>query len=76
MYSSGKWYEIRLPYGKKYSAQYLIENTGSVLEWFCFSDGSRKLAKDITPYAVEIVEIDEPLSTLSIIDFLDDKDEL
>lgn len=76
MYISGNWYEIRLPYGKNFFARYMRENTGSVLEWFYFSDGSRKLVKDIIPYAVEIVEIDEPENNLSILDFLDDEDEV
>ncbi len=76
MYSSGKWYKIRLPYGKSFFAQYIRDDSGPFLEWFCFSDGSRKLVKDITPYAVEIIETVEPDNYLSITDFLDDEDEI
>ncbi len=76
MFISGRWYEIRLPYGKKFSARYSEEHSGSLVRWFYFSDGSRKLVQDITPYAVEIVEISEPEHTLNILDFLDDEEDL
>ncbi len=74
MFISGKWYEIRLPYGKNYSAQYKVENSGITHEWFYFTDGSRKLVKDITRFTGDIVEIEKPENKLSIIDFLDDED--
>lgn len=76
MFISGKWYEIRLPYGKKFTAQYLVENSGTLNEWFNFTDGSRKLVKDIVSFAEEIVSVDEPVQKLGIIDFLDDEDEI
>ena len=72
MYIADKWYEIHLPYGKKFTAQYTRESSGRILEWFNFTDGSRKLVKDITPFASEIILVEEPEKKLGIIDFLDD----
>lgn len=74
MFISGKWYEIRLPYGKKFSAQYIVEDSGISYEWFYFTDGSRKLVKDIIRFTTDIVEIEKPENELSIIDFLDNED--
>ena len=74
MFIENRWYEIILPYGKKFTAQYTREISGGNNEWFTFTDGSRKLVKDITPYAKEIIMIDSPVTNLNIIDFLDDLD--
>ena len=72
---SGNWYEIILPYGKKFTAQYVLSGDSGTEEWFYFSDGSGKLVKDILPFAVEINQTDNPELERSIIDFLDDEEE-
>ncbi len=75
-YKQDRWYEIILPYGKKFTARFVLGGPDKDEEWFYFSDGSGKLAKDIVPFAVEITETDNPEIKRSIIDFLDDEDEV
>ncbi len=74
-FTNGSWYEIILPYGKKFTAQYVLEGNSGSEEWFYFSDGSGKRVKDIVPFAVEISKTDNPRIERSIIDFLDDVEE-
>ncbi len=71
----GNWYEIRLPYGKVFTARYEIDPSSGE-EWFYFSDGSGKLVKDIVPFASDISHVEDPVLEQSIIDFLDDEDEV
>ena len=75
-YIPDRWYEINLPYGKKFTARFVLGGAEKDEEWFYFSDVSGKLAKDIVPFAVSIVETDNPEIKRSIIDFLDDEDEV
>lgn len=75
-FTNGSWYEIILPYGKKFTAQYVLGGSSGREEWFYFSDGSGKLVKDIVPFAVEINKKDNPHLERSIIDFLDDEEDV
>jgi hypothetical protein len=57
---SGHWYELKLPMGKVFKAQYVVESSGRVEEWFVFPDQSRKRVPELISYLSSVKEIDPP----------------
>jgi hypothetical protein len=71
---SGVWYRLTFPLGKVFEACCIIEEVKEgIVTIFEFTDESRKEAKNILPYLVDLCPIEPPDEGLFRIgDFLDD----